>query len=412
MRRKVLLICYYFPPMGLAGVGRPLNLFRLLPRHGYECHVLTVKPVTYWAYEPELLDGLDTGRIYRSGSRDPQRIMHMLGVRTIRASAAQTTAGVAHKFFPDSKIGWVKSAVRLGRTIAENNQYDLLISTSPPVSAHMVAEQLSLEFNIPWLADFRDFWSVLPIEDTYDNPKYIERGKKLLRDITLRAAAISAVNSSIADYVQADHVVANGYDSTIAQNWRLPPDPSRFIIGIPGSMHRGRTIIPLIRVLSVLKHRHPAEYESVRLLQVGDVDRDWWTRQLTEAGLSGRCDTLGYQPRVEYVKALSKASLMYFGLPDDLDSAMIPSRMFDLLASGRPILASAREGSAVEEMIHRHGSGFCFTCDTADGASEFVLDRIRGFISGKEVISPLPKYAEEYSSEVMVGKFAQILDTI
>ena len=68
-------------------------------------HVLTVKPVTYWAYEPELLDGLDTSRVYRSGSRDPQRIMHLLGVRRIKASAIQGSAKITDKFFPDSKVG-------------------------------------------------------------------------------------------------------------------------------------------------------------------------------------------------------------------------------------------------------------------------------------------------------------------
>lgn len=412
MRRKVLLICYYFPPMGLAGVGRPLSLFKGLPRYGYECHVLTVKPVTYWAYEPELLDGLDTSRVYRSGSRDPQRIMHLLGVRRIKASAIQGSAKITDKFFPDSKVGWVKSAVRLGRTIAENNRYDLLISTSPPVSTHLVAEQLSLEFNIPWVADFRDFWSVRPIEETYDNPKFVERGKKLLRDITLRAATITAVNRSIADYVQADHVVPNGYDSAIAQNWLRPPDPSRYIIGIPGSQHRGRLIAPLFEVLDILRQRYPAEFEFVRLLQVGDVDHKWWSEQLAEHFLTDRCDVLGYKPRVEYVRALSKASMMFLGLSDDLDSAMIPSRLFDLLASGRPILASVKADSAVEELIRRDRSGFPFSCDTVDDAVEYLRERTLGFGSGKEVISPLPSYAEEFSSDVMVNKFAGILDTV
>lgn len=398
--------------MGLAGVGRPLSLFKLLPQYGYECHVLTVKPVTYWAYEPDLLDDLPADRIYRSGSRDPQRIMHLLGVRKVGAAAVRSTAKVTDKFFPDSKIGWVKPALRLGRTIAENNRYDALISTSPPVSAHLIAEQLSLEFNIPWLADFRDFWSVLPIEETYNNSKYIERGKKLLRDITLKAATIATVNTSISGYVQADHVVPNGYDSSIAQNWRLPPDPSRFVIGIPGSLHRGRTIAPLFKLLAELRQRYPAEYEIVHLLQAGGVDDSWWSQQLAEAGLTGRCSTLGYQTRTEYVRRLSKASLMYLGLPDELDSAMIPSRIFDLLASGRPVLASARPDTAVNELLSRSGNGFCFGCDTIDNAVEYVCERIRGFASGREVITPLPAFAEGFSSEVMVARFAEILDTL
>ena len=56
---KVLLICYYFPPLGGAGISRPLSLFKHLPEHGIDCDVLTVEPVTYRIYEPELLDGLD-----------------------------------------------------------------------------------------------------------------------------------------------------------------------------------------------------------------------------------------------------------------------------------------------------------------------------------------------------------------
>ena len=67
MNGRVLLICYYFPPLGLGGVGRPLNLFKRLPNHGWECDVLTVKPVLYRAYEPELLDGLDQSRISGRG---------------------------------------------------------------------------------------------------------------------------------------------------------------------------------------------------------------------------------------------------------------------------------------------------------------------------------------------------------
>ncbi|MCK4574663.1 MAG: glycosyl transferase family 1, partial [candidate division Zixibacteria bacterium] len=63
--KRVLLVCYYFPPLGGAGVGRPLSLFRYLPQFGYECDLLTVKPVAYRGYEPELLEGLDQSRIYR-----------------------------------------------------------------------------------------------------------------------------------------------------------------------------------------------------------------------------------------------------------------------------------------------------------------------------------------------------------
>ncbi|MBD3258674.1 glycosyl transferase family 1, partial [candidate division GN15 bacterium] len=123
-RKTALLICYYFPPLGLAGVGRPLHLVWELPAFGWDCHVLTVKPVAYRAYEPELLEGLDKSIIHRSGSRDPQRLMYLLGMRKVSAQAIDRAKSASDRFFPDSKIGWVKPAVKLGRKLCRQRRFD------------------------------------------------------------------------------------------------------------------------------------------------------------------------------------------------------------------------------------------------------------------------------------------------
>jgi len=143
--RKTLLVCYYFPPLGGAGVGRPLALYKHLAESGWECHVLTVKPVVYRVYEPELLDGLDTSRIYRAGSYDPQRLIYLLGSRKVSDAVIRRSKRVSERFFPDPKVGWVKPAIRQGRVVASNNCYDVIISTSPPLSSHLVAKQLATE---------------------------------------------------------------------------------------------------------------------------------------------------------------------------------------------------------------------------------------------------------------------------
>src|SRR5574341_1987492 len=106
--RKVLLISYYFPPMGGAGISRPLALFQNLPAHNYDCHILTVKPVLYRVYESELLQELDGTKIFLSGSREPSRLLYILGVRNISTKAADYSRMVSKNFFPDSKEGWIK----------------------------------------------------------------------------------------------------------------------------------------------------------------------------------------------------------------------------------------------------------------------------------------------------------------
>jgi len=233
---RVLLVCYYFPPLGGAGVNRPLQLFRGFPKFGFECDVLTVKPVTYRVYEPELLTNDAPGRIYRSGSRDPQRLMHILGMRKLKDETIDRGRTVSNKFFPDSKIGWVKPAIRLGRTIADNRHYKAIVSTAPPISTHLVAMRPAAEFKLPWIADFRDLWTALPIEGSYSSDGAEKKARRLLRKIGKGTAGITAVNTTVADYVGASAVIPNAFDSGLASLWRKPDPESTFTIGVLGTL--------------------------------------------------------------------------------------------------------------------------------------------------------------------------------
>ena len=265
MSRRVLLICYYFPPLGLGGVGRPLNLFKRLPDYGWECDVLTVKNVAYRAYEPELLDGLDTSRIFRSGSRDPQRLLYLMGVRTVSASAISRGKPVSEKFFPDSKISWVKPAMRLGGKLCRRRGYDVILSTSPPISSHLVGLELSERYDVPLLADFRDFWTIYKAEDVFDDKDQVRKARRLLEEIRTGAAAVTTVNRSIADYLGGGEVITNGYDPDLAGYWRDEPDRERFTIGLLGHQHDTRQVEPLFEVLQRVESRRPGTLKNVCL---------------------------------------------------------------------------------------------------------------------------------------------------
>ena len=102
-------------------MGRPLALYKYLPRFGYQCHLLTVKPVAYRMYEPELLDNLDTTYVYRSGSLDPQRLLYLCGLRKVKDKVIRKGRSLSDRFFPDAKVGWVKPALRLGRQLVSNH---------------------------------------------------------------------------------------------------------------------------------------------------------------------------------------------------------------------------------------------------------------------------------------------------
>jgi hypothetical protein len=410
--RKVLLVCYYFPPLGLGGVGRPLNLYRELASFGWECHVLTVKPVAYRAYEPELLDGLDVRHVYRSGSRDPQRLMYLLGLRQLKASTIARSAGLSERFFPDAKSGWVKPAVALGRVLCENHRYDAIITTSPPVSCHLVGAKLQAEFGAPWIADFRDYWTIHPIEDSYSSPRMIDRARQLLERIKTQATAITAVNDMIGDHVGAGQVIHNGYLAEYGEQWRQPPCPDTYTLGMVGHFHGQEEPRQVIELLQALQRAHPEVSKRTRLLQVGLVDEPWLRGVFERAGVAVELVCAGFKSRRETVATLAAAHVLLLRTSSADTSAFMPGRTFELIASGRPMVVFARADGAIVKLLSEWPYARCFEDADAEGAASVVAEQFRLFESGQYAFEPVSQFARRFSSTSMVQRFAAVLDGV
>ncbi len=410
MRRRALLICYYFPPLGLGGVGRPLSLFKRLPQHGWDCDILTVKPVLYRAYEPELLEGLDLSRIHRSGSRDPQRLLYLLGIRKVKAATISKGRPVAGKFFPDPKIGWVKPAVRRGQRLGQANRYDAIISTSPPISSHLIGLELSRQLDLPLVADFRDFWTIYKAEELFQDESRRKKALALLDEIKDRAAAVTTVNPSITAYLGTGVTITNGYDPDLAQSWLKPPGNDRFTIGLLGHQHDTREVEPLLTLLENIRDRSPELLEHVRLLQVGQVDRDWFAGLFRARGLNIDLDLRGRRQRGETIDLLSGAHVFYYGVSEREGPGFLPGRTFELIASGRPVFAYARAESEIARVLLPTTNACRFHEADYDRASAALLSHIRASLDGSYCFEPLTEYARHFSADELARRFATVLE--
>ncbi len=409
--KRVLLICYYFPPLGGAGIGRPLTLFKRLSDSGYECDVLTVKSVAYRFYEKELLTDLDTSRIYRAGSRDPQRVMYLMGMRTLKDSTISKGKRVSDRFFPDPKIGWVKPAVNLGRVLIENKRYDCLISTSPPVSTHLVGMKLSREFKLPWVADFRDFWTGYKAEDWFQSERQVKKAQALLRDIADTASMVTVVNPAIAGYLGKGEVVYNSFDEDRAALWKRP-ESKDFVIGVLGTIDELRPVEPLLNLLSLLREKSPESFRRVRLVQVGHVNLDNFDSLLEKYNLADKCDRRGFLPREKTVEVLSESSMLYIGLDATHGSGIVPGRLFDMIASGRPLLAAVDKYGEVARLVKETGNGICFNSDGPGEAVVFLENAVTSFVRGEFSLRLNPPYAGKYTGAGMAKQFADIINGI
>ncbi len=409
-RLKILLIAYYFPPLGGAGVSRPLALFRKLPKYGIDVEVLTVKNISYRTYEPELLEGLDKNRIYRSGSFDPQRIMYLLGMRKIKEKTISKGRSLIDNFFPDSKIGWVKQAVKLGRILAENKKYDLILSTSPPISTHLVGEKLSKEFSIPYIADFRDYWTSYKPENWFEDEKDIEKAKKLLEEISESADAVTSVSEPIQEYLTSGEVIYNSYDETRAKLWNDSPDKSKFYIGVLGTLDKLCPIEPLCKLLEKIREMHRDQFQKIKVVQVGNINDPLFYDTLEKYKLTQLFEIRNQKNRVETIQLLQKTSMLYIGLNKDFEDGIVTTRIFDMIASGRSILASVSENSEIARLIHNVPNSICYTNETISKATEFVNAKISDIENQK--INPIPQELLPYSSNMMAEKFSVLIKKV
>jgi len=410
--KKALLICYYFPPLGGAGIGRPLSIFKYLPRFGYDCEVLTVKTVTYRMYEPELLEGLELKKIHRSRSFDPQRLMYLLGVRKIKDTTISKNKIVSDRFFPDPKIGWVKQAVKLGRTLIENRRYDIIMSTSPPMSAHLAGMKLAREFSLPWVADFRDFWTGYKVEEWFENERAIKKGQELLKEITTNASRVTVVNPAIAEYLGGGDVIYNSYDEYRAKLWQIPTEKKKYKIGVLGTIDELRPLEPLFSLLAELKKKNRDLYDMVEIEQVGVINLPDVDKLISQYELADKIHCHNLQKRQETIALLGETSMLYIGIQPPYGNGVLPGRFFDMAVSGRTLLGYGAPDSVVANLINETGNGFVFDDKMLEAGAEYLADKIGEFKKGELIVEPIPPYARKYSSLKMVENVAGVFDQL
>lgn len=391
---RALLLFYYFPPSGGPGVQRGLELCRHLPPYGVEPALVTVDPRAFtggesYAADPSLQDVVPKGlRITRSATGDRVLLRKILArTRTLRFAQE-----LAPAWFFERQAGWLRPALEACEREIEQFRPDVLLTSSQPYVAHLVGRELKRRTGLPWVADFRDPWT-LSWGRTFVSERAYRWEDEREREV-LAAADVVVMNTpgSRRELLAARPwlapsrvvVVRNGYDAAdfdaAAAGPGVARDPDRVLVVHAGSFRapaagrrRGglrawldareyrplpydlgsHSPEPLLGALARLAATPGAAPVSVRL--VGTLDRTW-TARARELGVADRLEVLGYRPHAETLAHLLAADLLYLPTITRSDGgpvSNVPAKTYEYLGSGRPMVVLAGPGDVRETVAGR-----------------------------------------------------------
>ncbi|MCK4715587.1 MAG: glycosyltransferase, partial [Candidatus Marinimicrobia bacterium] len=213
--KKVLIITYYWPPAGGPGVQRVLKFAKYLPEFGWQPIILTVKNGEYPAIDNSLQKEIPANcKVYNTFSIEPNFVYkkftgmgsdEKIPTAVLAAENTNWKKRLANwirlnLFIPDAKIGWIPFAVRKGKKIIKAEKPDIIFSSSPPPTVHLIARKLAKWSGIKWVADFRDPWTdIYHYNDVKRSAWSLNRDKDKEKEIVTSADEIITVSQNVAE---------------------------------------------------------------------------------------------------------------------------------------------------------------------------------------------------------------------
>lgn len=390
-KKRLLIISYYWPPTGGSGVQRWVKFSKYLPEHGWQPVIYTPENPERLAYDESLLADIpECAEVIRRRIVEPYGLYRKLFGRSGGEVNPLNSSGKSLKsklsrvvrgnlFIPDPRVSWVRGSVRFLKKYLREHPVDAVVTTGPPQSMHLIGRGLKRSLGLPWIADFRDPWTRMFYYKHLCLSKFADRKHHRLEQGVLdEADLVLAVSPPVRDDFQAQtrtpvHLITNGYDE------------DDFPVREPGSRKDGKFRIvhtglfaadgnPL-KLWDALARRCREDEDFAQRLEIrlaGKTDAPV-LEAIRERGLGAQLVDLGYLPHSRVVQEQQEADLLILPLRHEPEYAkVLPGKIFEYIASGRPVLGIGQEDGAAAAILRDSGAGRMYDWDREDKFLEFM----------------------------------------
>lgn len=411
------MVFHYPPEASSSGVLRTLKYSRYLAEHGWRVTVIAPEVSAYDVTDAKLAEQIPpTVRVIRT---------RFLNVKYHLSIFGRYPAICA---VPDTWIAWMPWAVSAGKKIFKADPFDLVYSTSPHATAHVIAKKLAARAGTPWVTDFRDPWYEDPPEPGAPaGPIYRWANRTLEAGVIRASTRVVASTTQLRDLLQTRYAgqpkekflaILNGYDEADFQ--ALPElvqvQQERLTILHAGSINGDfRDPRPLFAALRANAQAGKIDLDKicVRFIGPGQYAESQAIRQSVAELQLGKC--IEFLPRVSYeesLQALSRADVLLLLQASPDTASLVPAKLYEYLRAYRPVLALVCPGATVD-VLDTTGGGWAVAPESASELQSRVCEIYSLWRDGRlHDVRADAGVLKQFDRRALTGKLAAVFDEV
>jgi len=415
--KSVLIISYFFPPLGGPAALRPLKFAKYLPDYQGSPIILSVRnPDWYYAYNPGLLHELpESVRIERAfmfRSAWLYRLLNPLRNPTLERSLRK------YVFHPDDHFGWIPCACLKARRLIHRYSVKAIFSTSRPFSCHLIAYQAKKGTGLPWIADFQDEWIENPdleLPTAFHRRMHYSLERRVVQNadkVTAMTPTFCRLLSKHLPHKDKFVTLTGGYDPEDFEDADTPGNLNRqhdrFAIVFTGMFYRSFRPDTLLKSINQLIKEGRIPADKIRVYFVGanrpkDIDFEDSYKV---------CEFTGHLPHREAVRYMCDASVLLLLLSEERGRGVIPSKIFEYIAAGKPVLALVPPSGDAATIIRETNTGIVVDFRDVREIKESVFKLYNKWDRGTLSFQQDTKAIAHFDLKNLTGNLAKILDEI
>ena len=419
--KRVLIVAAFYPPLAGGGVHRVLSFTRHLPEHGWACTVVCAGEQDYWVRDESLSARIPAGtEVLRvSGGSAMSAWLRLRGAaangRRSGGAFAPLRSLADWWLLPDSYAGWANRASAVAALRLARGDVDVVLSSSPPDSAHLAAREAARGAGRPWVVDFRDPWVGLHFRKP-PTPWHRARHRELESRVIREADLVIAASRTHADALAAGPKpkrllhLPNGFEPAEAHAGAAA-DAAHFTLVFTGTLSLMEDAGTLLSGVAKLVQSQPGIADRLRVELAGPYDVDW-ERRAHALGLGGIVRFRGPLAHAE-ARALQRgadAQLLWKPRGEGYRT-MVPGKLYEYLDSGRPLLALLPEQDEAADLVRRAG-GWVGAPGDADALANEIGARFARWSERGRAPDARPDWLSSHTRAALAGQLASELDRL